>query len=198
MGGTACLTSENAPPLGGSAGTAVRGEGDSRRHLKALASLSFGPGVLLPNGGSSDSRPFLRDEPFLSGTLGTLLCPRRPALDFMSVSSRSAGMAVSFHRGTSVPGNSPHLLQGCFIQPWSLFLFSLSLFFLLKRLLFKYWTSQTYSAFPSFPLQVLRCPFHPAPQVLCHRFLSYRVRNLQEPSGTDARSLSSLQGRVSS
>lgn len=132
MGGTACLTSENAPPLGGLAGTAVRGEGDSRRRLKALASLSFGPGVLLPNGGSSDSRPFLRDEPFLSGTLGTLLCPRRPALDFMSVSSRSAGMAVSFHRGTSVPGNSPHLLQGCFIQPWSLFLFSLSLFFFTK------------------------------------------------------------------
>lgn len=75
----------------------------------------------------------------------------------------------------------------------------LSLFFsLLKRLLLKYWTLQTYSAFPSFPLQVLRCPFHPAPQVLCRRFLSYRVRNLQEPSGTDAHSLSPLQGHVSS
>ena len=182
MGDTACLTSENAPPIwrlgreGGSAGRRL-----SDRRLKALAPFLLAPSVLFPKRGSPDSQPFLRDEPFLWGTLRTLLCPRHPVSSRGRASLHARFLPLCWggrflSAGTSARGKSPHLLRGCFVQPLFLFLF----FFLLTRLLFTCWASQMYSlslvaevslpaCTPGFPLWISFLLCSQPPGTLWHR-----------------------------
>lgn len=193
---THCVSRLATAPLGGSAGTVVREKVAFRRRLKARASPSSGSASCFLRVAPPDSRPFPRGEPFLSRTLRALPCPRRPALHFRPFPPLWLGWLLPFI-GDFSSGNFPHLPQGCFIQPSSLFLSFLS--FLPKRPLFRYWTLQTHSLSPTFPLQLLRRPFHPAAQAPCCRLLSPSCSSHSRSPLAPTQVLSLLlPGRVSS